>query len=139
MKYTSVFFIFIFISCNRYVENNNDPADISTGKIMTTQFYEYMSKGDRNKIYEMCSDSLSVMDFKNLLHAKDSILGDIVKIDIINVTTTDVKSEDIDRTKYLIELKVKYLRGENEETVEFVKDGSGDEILQSYDFKPFRE
>ena len=136
MKYSRVFFIFIFISCNRYVEKNNDSADVSTGKIMTTQFYEYMSKGDRDKIYLMCSDSLSVKDFKNLLHVKDSILGDIVKIEIIDVNTSDVNSDDTDRTKYLIELKVKYQRGENEETVEFVKDESGDEILQSYNFKP---
>ena len=109
MKYSFIYIYIalILISCNSYVESNNDPNDVLDG--------------NRDKIYKMCTDSSSVEDFKSLFHLKDSILGKMVKFEIINVNTTNVKSKGASQVTYSIKLKVKYQNGSNEESVEFVK------------------
>ncbi len=137
MKYNYIYIALLFMSCNNYIENNNDPKDILEAKSLTSEFYRDMSDGHREEIYKMCTDSSSIEDFKSLFHAKDSILGEMLQFEIINVNTTNVESEEINQVKYSIELNVKYQKGDNRELVEFVKNESNKKILESYHFEPY--
>lgn len=131
-----IYIALILISCNNYVESNNDPNDVLEAKTITSEFYKDMSDDNRDKIYKMCTDSSSVEDFKSLFHLKDSILGKMVKFEIIDVNTTNVKSKGISQVRYSIKLNVKYQNGNNKESVEFVKNQSENKILESYHFEP---
>lgn len=136
VKIIVIFIVVIFFSCNSYVERNNEPNDILEARAITGKFYTDMYNGNRNNIYQMFTDSSSMNDFKNLSHAKDSILGKMLTFDIINVNTKHIESKDINQVQYSIELGVKYQKGKNKEFVKLIKNGKAKMILESYHFEP---
>jgi len=133
MKYFVVFLLVILFSCNSNTKTSNDSNDIEYAGKLSQDFYKRLKERRYDEIYKRCHDSLNLNELKILLIKKDSILGNVVRIDNLKAQTTNTTSNDVSYAEYAIELTAIYERGKQKEFLGFVKRNEDNEaVLKTY-------
>jgi hypothetical protein len=131
-------------ACHFHRSFINDKGDIDEGRIFLNQFYNDVRLKDTTALSRLPSDSL-----KKLMHQKHVSLGTITSFVnlrfgnyhdyTVDTVYTNRTEGSINNTVYKYKLHVVYERGDLEELVGFVKNGSAGPLLNFYYVTPVNQ
>lgn len=133
-----MFILFGLCSCRTSTNTKNAPEDIKYAENLAQDFYTNLSQNDTVKIYETLDSSINDPGFRKLLKDKERKIGAFYRIDINQIETNDIQTDDEKYKEYTIELTVHYDKVKNIETLGFRKEESKKALLYSYYFKSIR-
>lgn len=130
------FILFVFVlSCNNYVERNNDPEDVNEAERLTNNFYRMSATGDYTELYRICDKSMDSEALQVTLTQRDSLLGTMSNYEVQQIETRYAKTGSVDSTEYAIETLSYYKNGKALETLRFVNRPDKETVIKGYHLK----
>lgn len=128
-------------ACHFHRSFINDKGDVDEGRVFLNQFYNDVRLKDTTALYRLSSDSLKRIMRKN--HVTLGLITSFVNRRLgnyhdytVDTVYTNRTVGSINNTVYKYKLHVVYERGELEELVGFVKNGSAGPLLNLYYIAP---
>ncbi|WP_026724378.1 hypothetical protein [Flavobacterium sasangense] len=122
----------ILASCENITTKNNAPEDIEFAKELATKFYEELSNKDTTKISSYLDKSIPKEELGKLVKKNLQDYGEIIKVDINKTQTSSVTKNDVNETKYSMEILTIYQKGKTLDEISFTKDNNKGITLNSY-------